>query len=87
MSVDAQRGQGVAPLGTDVSGGCDPSGYEECNLGPLKEQYVFLTVEPSNFSFLKKEDIFTEHTLRCPVPASTIICLTFCSLWNPVHRE
>ena len=47
-SPSAQGGQSIGCPRTEVAGGCQPShGCWKLNPGPLKEQQVFLTTEPS----------------------------------------
>ena len=43
--------EGVREPGTGLTGGCDlPCGCWELNMGPLEEQSVFLTNEPSELT-------------------------------------
>ena len=59
--------EGVRSPGTGITEGCElPRGYWELNLGPLEEQPVYLTTEPS--LQLPMERSFLSYCFKCWSP-------------------
>jgi hypothetical protein len=84
MPSEARRGC-LSP-GTGVANSCElPCGWQELNPGPLQEQVVLLTAEPSPqplFNFLKFYYIYSfmyeSVSLLAPPPPCVCVCVCVC---------
>ena len=69
--------EGIRSLGTGVSDSCElPCGCWELNLGPLKEQLVLLTAEPSLQPPVMYLKFIVQLTFRTLPPVAAVSVFT-----------